>query len=430
MRTDMTRRGVLLGGAATLAAPRAARAASWPSLSGTTLNLLIIQPHAVAGRLLADLFAKATGGNVELTIVPYDQLGSKATLDVQSGAGAYDVVEYWYVDLGSLAEGGVLTDVTGRLGEPDIALDDFIPPILDPYTLAQGKRWGLPFDGDAHVLFVNTEILGRHGLKAPATWDDYRDNARVITEAEGKAGVYGAAVLGFNVPIIIGCTFANRLAGFGGRFLRPDGTPDLTSESAIAAAQAIVDAAPYALPTPAETAFEQGLPAFLAGKAAQIEFWTDLGVYAQDPKGSKIVDKWQAVQIPVGGTNTKHAAPLDAGFAFGVSSASRHAEAAWTLVRFAASREVQDILLTTVGSGIDPSRKSTLDGAAYKAFAPKLQPSVATALSGTLAWPNSPQAPALLQSLSDELARIVAGTKRPEQALRDAQEQWVRTLRA
>ena len=33
-----------------------------------------------------------------------------------------------------------------------------------------------------------------------------------------------------------------------------------------------------------------------------IEFWSDLGVYAQDPKGSKIVDKWDGLTpLVIGG---------------------------------------------------------------------------------------------------------------------------------
>ena len=72
------------------------------------------------------------------------------------------------------------------------------------------------------------------------------------------------------------------------------------------------------MPTPLETRFEEGLPAFLNGKAAQIDFWTDLGGYAQDPAGSKIVDKWGVTRIPVGGANTTPRLAFNAGFGFAV----------------------------------------------------------------------------------------------------------------
>ena len=150
----------------------------------------------------------------------------------------------------------------------------------------------MPYDGDSHVLFVNTEILERSGQKPPTTWDEYLATAKVITEAETANGIFGTALLGVKNPFMIGCSYTNRLAGLGGDFFDASGKPLLDSEVSIAAVQAMLNVAPYALPTPLETGFEQGLPAFLSGKAAMIEFWTDLRVNAQDPAMSQIVDKW------------------------------------------------------------------------------------------------------------------------------------------
>jgi multiple sugar transport system substrate-binding protein len=99
----------------------------------------------------------------------------------------------------------------------------------------------------------------------------------------------------------------------------------------------MLDVEPYAFPTPLETGFEQGLPAFLSGKAAMIEFWTDLGVNAQDPKVSQIIDKWDVTQMPVGGSNTKHRASLNAGFGLAISAGSKNPDAAWELVQFGCS---------------------------------------------------------------------------------------------
>ena len=67
----------------------AAFAADKP-LAGQSLNLLIIQSHAVTGKKLAEDFEAATGAKVNVTIVPYDQVGAKATLDVQSGVNEFD----------------------------------------------------------------------------------------------------------------------------------------------------------------------------------------------------------------------------------------------------------------------------------------------------------------------------------------------------
>jgi multiple sugar transport system substrate-binding protein len=308
-----------------------------------------------------------------------------------------------------------------------VAPEDFIKSIYDPYTLVNGRRWGLPYDGDTHTLFFNTEILKRNGLEAPKTWDAYYDAVKKITEKEKGAGVYGAALLGFKAPIIIVSSFANRLAGFGGQFLK-EGKADLLSAEAVGAAEELARVAPYALPTPGETAFDQALPAFLSGKVAFLEFWTDLGVRAQDPANSKIVDKWDVSALPVGGANKAAKAALNAGFGWAISTGSKKKELAWEFVKWATARKEGVRLMTTPNSGIDPTRLSTLSAPEYKAFAPKVQAAATASLNGSLAWPTGPQSPKLLEALADQLALIVGGQVKAKAGLEAAQKAWERTL--
>ncbi len=438
-RRRLVQAGAAAGGALLLpggfARAQVASPPAPPRFDGETLNFLIIQPHAVTGEILKAEFEALTGATVNVTVVPYDQVQQQATLDVQSGANELDVIDFWYTTVGALATDGILEDVTDRI-EADadvIQPDDFLPAIYDTYTLYDGSRWGLPYDGDTHVLFYNEEIFELAGVTgAPETWDDYLAAAQTITEAglttaDGQP-IYGSAIQGFKAPIILGSTYSNRLAGFGGQYLNDDGSPALDSEAAVLAAQALVDASPFALPTPLETAFEQALPAFLSGQVAQQEFWTDLGVYSQDPAQSSIIDKWGVVQIPVGGENTSHIAPLNAGFGFGISSGSSNKELAWEFVKWATSAYINERLLLEFGSGIDPTRLSTLNSEAYIAFAPKVQAAASASLNGAFPWPTSPESPELTTKLSDELALVLQGSKSPEDALSETQAAWVETL--
>ncbi|MFN5570071.1 MAG: extracellular solute-binding protein [Bradyrhizobium sp.] len=399
------------------------------AFAGQSLNLTIIQPHAIAGEVLKKLFQEQAGVTLNFTVIPYDQVHAQATLDVQSGANRFDVHDYWYTSIGALVDDKVVVDVTDLIerDKDKINPGDFIGSIYDAYTLVNGRRYGLPYDGDSHVLFYNTEILKRHGLEAPATWDAYYQAVKTITEKEKGNGIYGTALLGFKVPVIIVSSFANRLAGFGGRFLK-DGRPDLLSEEAVAAAEELVRVAPYALPTPSETAFDQALPAFLSGKVAFLEFWTDLGVRAQDPQNSKIVDKWDVSQLPVGGKNKRPTAALDAGFGWAISTGSTKKELAWEFVRWASSSQVGTTLLTTPNSGIDPTRRSNLDNPDYKAFAPRVQRAASAAFGNALPWPNVAQTPKLLDALTEQLALILAGQVKPKAGLEAAQRAWEHLL--
>ena len=418
------------GLAATPATPQTAGTPAVRKYAGETLNFMIIQPHVVAGRILAEEFEAAYGVKVNVTAVPYDQVQAKATLDVQSGANQFDVFDYWYITVGALARDGIIEDLTSFIeSDPEIEPSDFIPSIFDIYTLYNGRRYGLPYDGDTHVLFYNTDLFSKYNLRPPKTWDEFIQITKSITEQEQANGRYGCALMAAKVPIIICSSFSNRLCGFGGSYLHENGQPQLTTPEALGAAESLLESAKFALPTPLETAFEQALPAFLQGQIAMLEFWTDLGVYAEDPSQSKVLGKWDVVQIPIGGTNNIPRASLNAGFGFAVSTGSKKKEIAREFIKFATSKTMHLRLLTTTGSGIDPTRLSALNSSEYKTFAPKVQQAAQASLQGALAWPTIPEAPELMSILADELAVMLQGVKTPTQALSDAQAAWRRILK-
>ncbi|HWV86796.1 MAG TPA: sugar ABC transporter substrate-binding protein [Capillimicrobium sp.] len=402
--------------------------AATPELEGETIKVLVNQPNLGAWKIVAAEFEKETGAKVELSPIPYDKLTSQAIRDVQSGAGEFDVFQYWYVGLGDLVEGGALEDLTDYIDEheDEIKPDDYLASIYDPYTLMDGRRWGLPFDGDTFLLFYNRRLFDRFGVQPPTTWDEYAQVARTITQ-EGGGDVYGAIVMGQQVPIILGCSYADRLVGFGGRFVDESGTPQLTSPEAIAAAEALFAVGPDALPTPLQTGFDQAIPAFLNGQGAMIEFWTDMSVMASNPEQSKIVDDWAAVKLPVGGSNTVHGTALNAGFGAGVSAISKRKEAAAALVKFQSSPAVQEKIIGEFGTGGDPIRTSTLQSAAFKETFGQAAPDVAAGLEGSpLVWPNTAGAVDRLQTLVDELALGIQGQQSAQQALEKAQAVWER----
>ncbi|WP_028936097.1 ABC transporter substrate-binding protein [Pseudonocardia spinosispora] len=399
-------------------------------LKGATIRAMVNQPHVLAfTQLLAPAFEREFGGKLTATAVPYDQLTSQQILDVQGGAGQFDVFDYFYFGLGVLVDADALVDLTDYIAaNPAIDPADFLPSVYDPYTLLNGRRYGLPFDGDTHVLYYNRAVFDRYGVAPPKTWDEYDQVTRTITERSNRT-VYGAVVEGQQVPMILGCSFINRLAGYGGTLVGPDGAPKLSSPEAKAALQHLVDVAPYALPTPLQIGFDQANSAFLSGQAAMLDTWTDLGLKAQDSKSSKIVDQWGVVPLPVGGTNTQHRTALNSGFGLGVSTAAKDKAKAAAFVTWATDTTRNLLLASTGGSGIDPARRSVLDSPDYaKASAPATEV-IREGLTGSpLVWPKDKLAPKLLQDLVDQLALAIQGTQSVDQSLSNAQSGWERAL--
>jgi multiple sugar transport system substrate-binding protein len=356
-----------------------------------SLKLLVNQPHVTSFRdVLAPAWSKETGGTLEVTAAPYDQLTSKQILDVQSGTGEFDVFDYFYFGLGDLVDAGALVDLSKWIdaNKAGIGVDGYLPSIYDPYTLLDDKRYGLPYDGDVHILFYNAELLDRHGVEPPKTWDDYDEVAAKITK-DARGAAYGAIVSGQQVPMILGCSYINRLTGYGGELVAADGKPALTSDASVAALRHLVDVAPAALPTPLQVGFDQANQAFLSGQGALLDTWTDMALRAEDP------------------------------------TASKNQDAAAAFINWATATPQNLAVSSTAGAGIDPVRGAVLDSDGYAKVVTKAINPIREGLNGhPLVWPKQAGAPKLLQDLVDQLALAIAGSQTVDQSLEIAQKSW------
>ena len=433
-RLRITRRSVLQG----LAMGTAASAISLPyggaalaqDFSGRKLNWLITQPRIGAAKKLKKMFEAKTGATIELTAIPYDASESQATLDVSSGANQYDIIDYWYASIGAMAENGILVDITGKIeAEKDfIKPEDFLTPFSDIYMNYNDRRWGLPWDGDAHVLFYNQALLDKHGFKVPATWTQYLETAKGITEAEKGNEIYGAVIMGVNIPVALGSGFVNRVAGYQGRLLTEDNKSALLEDIQLTCAEQLEAVVPYCFPTPAEVGFENGIPAFLSGRGAMIEFWTDLGIHAENDPNSAIAGKWGVTSLPVGEAGQKPRAALNAGWGLGISSGSHDKELSWEFIKWATSPAVQLEVSSTPGTFSDPVRESVMTSKEYTSFAPKVAEAQIAASKAFMPWPKIPESPQLMRILTDELAKMVAGQQNARETMETTDRQWKRLL--
>ncbi len=399
---------------------------------GRTINFLTIQPHTVASKQIAKWFEEETGARVNVLIVPYGNVTEKAVLDVTSGAGEYDVIEYWYPMLGSLVENGVLTDITDWWNEnaEEIQADDFLPSILEIYTVIDGKRWGIPYDGDLHLLFYNTTLFKTYDLQPPETWDDYLEACKTITEGEAGNEIYGCGIMGAKIPIILIGTYLNRLGGYGGSFFDAEGNPSINSPEAVAALEALVAEEPYALPEPSAVAFDELLGGWLTGRVGMAEFWTDLGQMTDNPEQSKIIGEWDVVPMPKGsGPKARHVAPLNAGFGLGVSTMAKDSELAMEFLKFNARPDI-NVRANTIVGGLDPTRLSTFDAPEYRAHVTdKLADAAKEAHNNAVAWPTDAKWAELQEVLNENLSLALTGDKTPQQALDDTQAAWEEILK-
>lgn len=400
--------------------------------AGESLNFVCIQEHTVASHNLAELFEEETGCKVTVEALPFTHAVEKMVLDITSGVGYYDNFEYWYPALGALVENNVLVDVTDWWNNKadELNFDDFISTFVDPYTLIDGRRYGIPYDGDVHLLWYNKTIFENHNLKPPKTWDEYLDCAKIITEAEKGQNVYGNGIMGIREPWIIIGSFFNRLASYGGSFLDSEGKPVINSPEAVAALEDMIEQSKYAYSNPSAVGFDELIAGWTSGKIGMVEFWSDMGAMSDSPEESAIVGQWGVVALPQGpAPKGQVVATGNAGLAIGVSTLSKNKDIALAFMEFAARPDIC-LKYNTIVGGIDPVRWSTLNSKEYSDFVgQEVVDAIKSAHQHAAMWPTTASWFDMQVILGDNLSLTMSGDKSPKQALDDTQKAWEELLK-
>ena len=399
---------------------------------GQTLHWLTIEPHTVASGTLAKWFEQEYGVKVEITAVPYSEITSHAFRDIIEGKREFDILQYWYPMLGALVEKGILREVTSwwERNSDELNPQDVIPVFRDTWCVKQTRRYGVPFDGDMHLLFYNKVIFKKYGLLPPRTWDEYLTTARTITEGERGDDRYGCGIMAANIPLILIGTYLNRLAGFGGEFIDSTGKPSLNSPEALAALEHLIKELPYAIPDPTKIAFDEMLDPWLAGRVGMVEFWADLGKISDNPEQSVIAGKWGVVPLPKGpAPKGKVSAPLNAGWSLGVSSQARYPDLALEFLKFSLRPDIM-LRICTIQGGLDPVRWSTYDLTKFRdCVTEELAHAASSAIkSAAVPWPTDSRWEKMQTILNENLYLAVTQKITPKQALEDTQVLWNRIL--
>ncbi len=105
----------------------------------------------------------------------------------------------WVPAIPGFMKDDLLLDLTPYMeGDPVLSAAQLSEPVKAALSW-QGKLVALPRAVDAHILFVNKDLLAKHGMDMPTkdwTWDDFRDMAKKATDA--NAGEFGLASGPFN----------------------------------------------------------------------------------------------------------------------------------------------------------------------------------------------------------------------------------------
>lgn len=362
--TDISRRLLLAGSTAVLAAPAIVEQAhaqsgfDWRRFRGERIEVsLTSNPRSQILIQNQREFQELTGITVGSEAIPEQQSRQRFAIEFTSGRPSFDVIGVslhvsklqigrakWCADLRPMIADAALT-------APDFDFPDFGRGIVDYATQADGRMDTLPEFSDYFILYYNKELLAAKNVEVPRTFEAMIEGARRINDPARQ--IYGHVGRGLrNANVVLWTQFllgtAQKDTLNAQRQLITD-TPD-----AVAAGR-IYQTLMRDLSPPGSVGFNwnECQTTFMQGRAAM---WIDgVGFAAplEDTTRSRVAGKVGYAVVPAG-PGSHHACMFGTGL--GISEASRKKGAAWLYLQWAMNKTNQLRFLTS-GAGA-PARTS------------------------------------------------------------------------
>ncbi len=326
-------------------------------------------PTIVASQLARDEFTANTGIEVEIEVVPLEQVLQKATVDSQGRLGTYDL---YYLDQSwtALFAPDTLDPRELLARKPDLAMpgfdiDDFSKPLVEGISMFRDKMIGLPFDIPIFVMMYRRDLLEKHKLQPPATMDEYLNAVRTIDQAERGNGVYGTTGQLRSGHYSLNCDWTAWLWSQGGSVFGKDGTFSGGDAEGIAGLNYMLELVKHMPPAAKTWTWDGEGQSLTQGNAALCISWGEF-FPAFDGPDSKVRGLMEAARPP---KEAKLRAPSDAGFleiphighqggsSLAISRYSRSQDAAWIFMQWVCSKDVV-ARSSTLGGGASPVRSS------------------------------------------------------------------------
>lgn len=310
-------------------------------------------------RQTAEEFTRATGIRVEFEYLWLNDYWQAIMAAYTHRAGEFDVIATDEMILPLYARRGAVTPLDAFVRRDGFDLSPFNPEAVKCATV-DGALYGIPYSNMSNILVYRADLFERYGFEPPRTLAELRQVAVGIRQAlvaDARSEVYGLIArgkpgAGANVWIL-GSTIA---PCFGARWYDDEGRPTFNSPAMVQALRYYADLLQAAAPPDsAEIDWYNGSERYFRGEAAMfIEAASEIGKW-YDLK-SPIAEVSRAALVPAGPGGDRHAglyAP-----AWNIPAASRHPDAAWQFIRWAAGPEPAAIDLAS--GHIEQARFSAL----------------------------------------------------------------------
>jgi multiple sugar transport system substrate-binding protein len=337
-------------------------------------------PPTVVLNQIKTEFTEPTGIDVEIEIVPLEQVLAKATQDVQGQLGTYDL---YYLDQSWVATFAPDTydPIAYYKSKPDLAMpnfdwDDFSKPLVEGLALYDGNWTGIPFDIPIFITMYRKDILDKHGINPPSNFDEFTAAVKAISEAEKSNGIFGTGLQAKSGHYSLECDWTAAVWGHGGSIFGKDKKFSGNDEQGIKGLQWYQEMLKNAPAQSTASTWDGQFQMMQSGQVALVNSWDEFfpGLDADDSKVKGLWQPHRPISSMVGVRST-----ADAGFGeipnvghqggsiLALSKYSKSPDAAWIFMQWACSKEI--MTRCTLLGGFAPMRISSFEDPRVKAKA-------------------------------------------------------------
>ena len=366
-------RAAAMGLAGLLALTGCAGAGGGPSSSGPdSINVIMVNNNQMLDlqKLTADHFTKDTGIKVNFTVMPENDARAKITQEFSWQSGQYDVATLSNYEIPFFADNGWLSPLDDTVAaDPEFDQDDILEGYTRSLTGSDGHLYGEPFYGESSLVMYRKDILAKHHLSLPdnPTWDEVAEVAAKVDEAE--EGMKGICLRGLPGWGQVFAPLGSVVNTFGGTWFEEDWTPKVNAPEFKEAVTFYTDLLrEHGEAGAAQSGYAECLNNMVQSKTAM---WYDAsaGAATLEASDSPVKGKIGYTQAPV--KETEHSGWLWT-WSWGIQKASKKQEAAAEFVKWASSKEYEQLVADELGWASAPAGKrlSTYENPEYQKDAP------------------------------------------------------------
>nr|WP_246742396.1 ABC transporter substrate-binding protein [Microvirga splendida] len=301
-------------------------------------------------------------------------------------------------------------------------MDRYLPAYAEANTV-DGKVVALPAFADAMFLYYRKDLLEKHGIQPPQTWEELAAAAKKITAAENDPNLQGLSFQGKAIEGAV-CTFLLPYWSMG-KQLVADGKLSFDKEAAVKSLKLwkdFVDSG-VAKKNIAEVATDDTRKEFQAGNVVFAVNWSYAWGQFQGAE-SAVKDKVGVVKLPA--VQGGQPASCLGGWEWGVSAFSNNKTEAQKFVQFISSPDVSEFMAINASLLPQfPQVYSDVDVVKAVPWFASAKPVVETAK----ARPVTPRYNEVSEIIRTTVNGVLAGQQTPEQGAEQMEGRLRRVLR-